>query len=767
MGIDSTANLLFTIGANADDATSNISAFRTLLSKDLSDVEAEFGAWSSKIFGDMSSLQGAMLGAGAAIAAGLVAAGAAAVHCADQYAEYVESVAKVSRTTGIAVEDTSRLKFAIEATGGNFDTAGQGLAKFTSNVVKGVEGAKQQAEAFARLGITQEQLEAGEHNLLPLLEAVADKFNGLKDKTDRTAEARDLFGRGGAQFLNFLALGSDGLKQMANEADRLGLIVGQKDVEALHAYQAAMAEMKATQEAVDIQVGRETLPVMTNLKMAWGALIQTMTQGGSAGGGTFAAAFAANLGAMKASAESLAESLGRIGKNQLTPPAEDAPKVEKSKEAWYGLSDVLEQVKGKLAGVTSEEAKVTEETDKLKASLARAKEQLEEKDAKRGLKDGVFDREAEAGQDAGALIPELYQKLMDEIAEKRQAAGDKAYAELAAESKRYQATRDQAEALAYAKEQSDRQIQVEAQKAAFDTEMAALAKHLEQIEKSHQTAEERIKAQYQADVEQFTAAEEKKRLAAATDDAQRAQIAAQYAAIRAALYTKEGQDLQALRNSQGWRGVFGAEFAQMIKGNETLAREWATSTNQSLMLVRVTMEGLKEMGQQAFDQLSQGMAANIAHAVIYKQSIGDAMKSALAAVLESVSAMSIVHAIKSTALGFEALAEHDYPAATSAFTAAAIWGSVGAAAVTGRVIAPPQAGSTASSAAAAGSSSGTSAGTSAGSGAAGNGYNLTINVAGSIYKDTDALIDAINEAVTQRDKALTSTNTTTGQVVYR
>lgn len=440
MPLDSTANLLFTIGANTDDGVSNIQAFRSLLGKNLTDIGGDFDDWATKVLGDVSTVEGAMMAGGAAMLAGLVAAGAAAIHCADQYEQYVESVAKVSKITGIAVEDVSRLKFAVEATGGNFDSAGQGLARFTSNVVKASEGSAAQAAAFARLGITQAQLEAGEHNMLPLLEAVADKFQGLKDKTDRTTEARDLFGRSGTQFLNFLALGSDGIKQMANEADRLGLIVGKKDVEALHAYQAAMAEMKAVQEAVDIQVGRQTLPILTMLKMEWAALIQTISQGGGGNqAGGFLTAWMTNLGQMKLAADGLAESLARIGKNQLTPPPDEVPKIQATKEAWFELSNVLEQVKLKLAGTAGEEAKVTEELDKLAEKSQRGLEQLAKLASEGKLAPGVFERESAAAEEFIKLLPQLYQRLMDEIAAKRKAAGEAATADLVNRLNREQA----------------------------------------------------------------------------------------------------------------------------------------------------------------------------------------------------------------------------------------------------------------------------------------------------------------------------------------
>ena len=66
MSLDSTANLLFTIGANTDDAQGNIQAFRSLLGKSLSDIGGDFDDWKTKVLGDISTVEGAMMAGGAA-----------------------------------------------------------------------------------------------------------------------------------------------------------------------------------------------------------------------------------------------------------------------------------------------------------------------------------------------------------------------------------------------------------------------------------------------------------------------------------------------------------------------------------------------------------------------------------------------------------------------------------------------------------------------------------------------------------------------------
>ena len=179
MAIDSSAELLFNIGANTDDAESNILRFRSLMGKDLSDLGGEFDAWAEKLVGDLGTVKGALIATSALMGAGLVAAAGMAVEAARKYSEYVDAVSKGSRVTGISVESMSKLKFAAEATYTSYEALTQGLTRFASNVVKAAQGSEAQAKAFTALGISHEQLVAGEKDLNGLLMVVADKFQTL------------------------------------------------------------------------------------------------------------------------------------------------------------------------------------------------------------------------------------------------------------------------------------------------------------------------------------------------------------------------------------------------------------------------------------------------------------------------------------------------------------------------------------------------------------------------------------------------------------
>jgi hypothetical protein len=866
MPIDSTADLLFKIGANSDDAEANMQRFRALFSKDLDGIKGDFTDWAKDMFGSLATPAGIATAAGATLATALVGIGAAAVDAAEKYAHLVEQVDEGSVKTGISAEQMSELKHAADITGVSYDSLVRGLTMFEAATVKAGEGAQLQERAFSRLGITSAQLKAGQQDIVPLLETVMDRMQGLASGTERASVARDLFGRGGTEMMEFLRLGSTGLKQMAADARDLGIIITEKDIVAEKEHRAALLEMKNELSAMAVEVGRDVLPMLKEFSVLVIGLVSTVKEGGMASG-HFLASWLSNAALADATITKLVDSMGKMGQLRLGPADDGGAASKKVLDNYQGLSDVLEQVRGKMAGTVDEESKAAAEVDQLAAQVQKAIAALKDKFNKGDISLVNYKQQLSDGEELARLLPQLYQRMLDQIAEKKrnaateateqlrvqlasqqdqtveaqeaswneqmekltaqyveqkhltqenedliaairkagldkirrdaQQAGDAATADLeqrlqgqqartlegeqrawnqemdalrADYAKKHKLTQENEDLIAALRKAGLDKIARD-QAAAFSQEMARLQAQLTRVQADQMTSEQRIEASYADDVAKFSAAEQKKALAAATSDAQRAQIAQQYAAIRAGLLTKEQQDLQALRNSQGWQGVLGSPFAAMIKGDEALWKEWASSANQSHMMVRASLEGLKEVGQQTFQQFAQAMGQNIADAIVYQKSIGDAMRSALASTLESLAGQAITYAIYATALGFLRLAQYDPAGAASAFTSAAIWGSVGAAAaVAGRAIAPAQAGSTASGTAAGSASSAAATDTSTAAAATQQPQqHVTVVVQGHLvgWTHLGEFAAAMNDAVLNKDVTLTATNTKNTVTVTR
>jgi len=118
----------------------------------------------------------------------------------------------------------SGLKFMAEETGTSYDSLVTGLTRFASTVVKAGEGSEQQTKAFARLGISQEQVKA-------------------------------------------LLLGSEGIKEFEREAAKLGLTVGEKDVVEVEKFRLTTKATEAQMQSILNEIGKFVLPAFENFKI--------------------------------------------------------------------------------------------------------------------------------------------------------------------------------------------------------------------------------------------------------------------------------------------------------------------------------------------------------------------------------------------------------------------------------------------------------------------------------------------------------------------
>jgi len=877
MPIDSTAALLFRMGADTGDAEANIERFRSLLGKDLGDMSSEFSAWSTKVFGNLSTVSGAMTALGAATGAVVVAAVGAIEKLANKHAEYVAEVQRGSIATGISTEHMSGLKLMAEETGTSYDSLVTGLTRFASTIVKAATGSQQQMQAFHLLGISQEQVKAGEKDMMPLLELVADRYQHLGSQVDKTAIARELFSRGGAALVRMLSLGAQGIKDFDREAARLGLTVTTQDVVAMEQYNETIKATTALNEAMADQLGKKLLPLSEYFKMGILGVAIAFKDLKHLLKGDFWEVYNEDVFEAAASINTLSHALANLPKGGN--PLGDPDDAKQAKEDYRGISDVLDEIMSKQSDLAGPVAKAADEAQKLRDKLEEARDKLRELHEQGKISEADFQAQMQDSRIAAVLLPDviagmakkagdavlaavketgtqLQQELLkqgpqtlavklaewdaetaarrakivqqgkeqgadetanlalldqvyaagvkklwddagaaeiksnEEIQAKiaaqtaqtfyaKRAAWDREVDEMAATfAKEGTLTDEKQKELAALRKAGLDKIDAE-QKAAYDTEMARLGEQLARIEREHMTSAQRIQAEYEADAAKYSAAEQKKTLALTASVYQRAAILAQFAAIQKGLLDKEQADLQQLANSQGWQGVFGAKFAEMIRGNEALSKEWATAQNQSLLMVKVALESMKEMSQQAFQEMAQGMGGAIAHSLVYSQSIGKAMEAALKATLESLSAQALVHSIYSLALGFLDLAEGNVPGATAAFEAAALFAAVGVAAgIAGRAI---PSGGAAGAGGAASANGGASTGGAGGSGqdqsgrygtAAGapaGGPHVTVNVYGHVFgtSGVQQLASTLNDAVLNQGVTLTATNTTTGRQVQQ
>jgi predicted nuclease with TOPRIM domain len=780
MGLDSTANLLFTIGADSSDAQSNIQRFRGLLSKDLSGMKGEFDDWAKKVFGSFSSFKSMAIGATAAAAAGAVALGYALVKAAGHAAQFADEIEDGTDKTGLSAQEMSKLRYAAEATGLSYESLVGNLVKFQRRVVEAASGNQQAQQSFQRLGISQGEVKQGLDNILPLFLRTADGVKSLQSTVIRTATEIDLFGRSGAGMAEMMMLGADGIKLLMDRAESLGRVLDEKALESMKRLRIETKELDAQLEAIKISMGK----VVVESALGWQMMITSTIQ--AAKNATDPVQF---FSQWRIEARKTAEAMqavitaGMLSGHRTPELAE--PVSAAAKKNYEGLTELLEKVRGGFARLGTEEEEARFKISTFWKESGKAAEKLEELRKEGAITGAAFQREMAAIARLPQAIGEFAQRQGADIIAARNMRIEEAAIELRSKLASYDQQTYQ-DRVAYHEAEvasmrqklnlggklsdENRKLLDQIEKAgirriegeqmdAYLRNLIGLRQNLDQQLAVRASSRGRLALTYKQEQDQFSYAEEAKTREVAEDEEQRYQIHADFMQLRTISFANYTADLQVLRNSEGWQGVFGEQFGAAIRGNEELLRLWAESANQSLLMVAVAMEGTAQTFQRGFQNFSRAMGANIAQAIVYEQSIGEAMRAAAASAIQAIAAESLVNAIYSTGLGFLALARHDYPGAAAAFQAAAIFGSVGVvAAVAGRAIAPPQAGAGGRGAGSEGSGAG-AAGSDASEAQKRAAPMVAIYISGPIVGPSgiEELTDMINEAVQGRDVRLVAT----------
>jgi hypothetical protein len=158
---------------------------------------------SSSIAGHFGKIATAVIGIGAAFMG--VRAAAQAFNAAIAMGGQLNDL---SARTGESAGNLAILQRAFQNAGAGADAVGSTINRLQRAIIEAGEGGKQQAEAFAKLGLSFNDI----RNLSPTeqLQAVAQALQGVSNDSDRSAIAMQLLGRSGGELLPLLrAMGTE------------------------------------------------------------------------------------------------------------------------------------------------------------------------------------------------------------------------------------------------------------------------------------------------------------------------------------------------------------------------------------------------------------------------------------------------------------------------------------------------------------------------------------------------------------------------------
>ena len=182
--------------------------------------------------------------------------------------EYRDRIAKLSRATGVSVEELSALGFAAERSGASMEAVTRGLRGLFRRMQDVKDGLTEGKRAFEQLGVQVLNADGTMRDGTQVLMDVADAISRMRSDTEKAAIAQEIFGRSGVELVPLLEQGRSGIEDLRKEAERLGIVFDEKAAREAEAAADAMTNLNTAVTALKQNIAQNAMPAIVFLANA-------------------------------------------------------------------------------------------------------------------------------------------------------------------------------------------------------------------------------------------------------------------------------------------------------------------------------------------------------------------------------------------------------------------------------------------------------------------------------------------------------------------
>lgn len=333
------------------------------------------------------------IGAGVATAAVAAATGLAVM--VKSSIDAADEMAQLAEKTGISTESLSGLSYAANLANVSNEDLSKSLAKLAKTTIDAAQGGKQQAAAFKALGVSVKDSQGNIRETDQILLDIAERFSQLEDGAAKAAIAQDIFGKSGAALIPFLNQGKEGIAALVEEAEKLGIIIGDKTAKEADAFNDNLDRLKAASMGIATQLAARLLPHLVQLTDRFielakdGDKLNEIVDGIVAAFKTFATIGVAVNTVFQAVGRTIASLVAAFSKLDLSPMDFTSPinmsialarNAKNAGEAWstfkIGMTDVADSVSTNIDRMTSLWATQDEKLQEVTVTAKKLKETL-------------------------------------------------------------------------------------------------------------------------------------------------------------------------------------------------------------------------------------------------------------------------------------------------------------------------------------------------------------------------------------------------------
>lgn len=218
---------------------------------------------SMNSMGNLNTTSVKIAGGFVALAVAITKVEKALIQMTRESAEAADDIVTLSSVTGMSTDSIQELNYMADLTDVSLDRIRDSLKETTNKMQEAATGTGDAYEAYNKLGVkitdVDGQLRSAEDVFYDTIDALGD----MKNKTERDALAMDLMSESAQELNPLIEIGSDGLKQYAQEAHSMGYVLDNEALTALTAVDDAYQRLQKSQEGAKNQLSAEFAPYLT------------------------------------------------------------------------------------------------------------------------------------------------------------------------------------------------------------------------------------------------------------------------------------------------------------------------------------------------------------------------------------------------------------------------------------------------------------------------------------------------------------------------
>lgn len=220
----------------------------------LEDAEKETQGFGDRIKGGLAAAGKVGAAAIGAVTTASIALTGAVVKGAGELAAYGDNIDKQSQKMGLSAQAYQEWDAILQHSGSSIDAMSRGMITLS-------KAAEDGDEAFAALGITQEELSS--MNQEEIFARTIEGLQGMEEGTERTALASKLLGGAAKELGPLLNTSAEDTEAMRERVHELGGVMSDEAVKAAAAYQDSLQDMTTALSGLKRGIVSDFLPGIT------------------------------------------------------------------------------------------------------------------------------------------------------------------------------------------------------------------------------------------------------------------------------------------------------------------------------------------------------------------------------------------------------------------------------------------------------------------------------------------------------------------------